>query len=148
MKEKIRKTIKTKGERNQPWATKAQRKHRKETSFKIHQVTDNNIYLILLSLFTYTHACAPAPAYVHARIRQGGKEETLSLGVFGVRPPDRHRCPNGTLCVANSSLTRTSSYNATVGQQWPLNANCQTGRFNRYFRQKPLSRGAWEESAS
>lgn len=148
MKVKNCKTIKTKGERNQPWSTKAQRKHWKVTSFKIHEVTDNNINLILLSLFTYTHACAPAPAYMHARIRQGGKEETLSSGDFGVSPPDRHHCPNGTLCVANSSLTRTSPYNATVGQLWPLSGNCQTGRFHRYFRQKPLSRGAWERSAT
>jgi len=142
------KASKNQGERSKRRATKAQRKHWKETSFMIHRVADNNTYLILLSLFTYTHAYAPAPAYMHARIRQGGKEEKTSSRDFGVSPPDRHRCPNGTLCVANSSLTQTSSYNATVGQLWPLSGNCQTGRFHRYFRQKPLSRGAWERSAT
>jgi hypothetical protein len=148
VKERNCKTSKNQGERSQPRLTKSQRKHWKETSFMFHRVADNNTYLILLSFFTYTHVYAPAHAYLRARVRQGGKEEKTSSGDFGVRPPDRHRCPNGTLCVANSSLTRTSSYNATVGQPWPLNANCQTGRFNRYFRQKPLSRGAWEGSAT
>ena len=136
VKEKNCKTTKNQSERTWPGCANTQRKHWKVTSFKIHRVTVNNTYLILLSLFTYTHAYTPAHAYMRARIRQVGKEEKSSSGILGVSPLDRHRCPNDALCVANSSLTRSSLYNATVGQPWPFNRTCQTGRFNRYSRRE------------
>ena len=136
VKEKNRKTTQNQSERTSTGCANTQRNHWKVTSFKIHRVTVNNTYLILLSLFTYTHAYTPAHAYMRARIRQVGKEEKSSSGKLGVSPLDRHRCPNDALCVANSSLTRSSRYNATVGQLWPFNRACQTGRLNRYSRRK------------
>ncbi len=136
VKEKNCKTTKNQSERTWPGCANTQRNHWKVTSFKIHRVTVNNTYLILLSLFTYTHAYTPAHAYMRARIRQVGKEEKSSSGKLGVSPLDRHRCPNDALCVANGSLTRSSRYNATVGQLWPFNRACQTGRLNRYSRRK------------
>jgi hypothetical protein len=139
VKEKNRKTTKNHGERTRHGCANPQRNHCELTSFMIHPVTDNITYLILLSLFTYTHAYTPAHAYMPARIRQGGKEEKSSSGRLGVSPLDRHRCPNGALCVANSSLTRPTRYNATVGQLWPFNQACQTGRFNRYSRREICS---------
>ena len=139
MKEKNCKTTLNQSERTWHGCVNTQRIHWKVTSFKIHPVTDNITYLILLSSFTYTHVYTPAHAYLPARIRQGGKEENSSSGKLGVSPLGRHRCPNGALCVANSSLTRPTRYNATVGQLWSFNQNCQTGRFNRYFRREICS---------
>ena len=136
MKEKNRKTTKNLGERSQPGTTQYQRKHWQATSFMFHRASVNNTYLIILSSFTYTHVYTPAHAYLPARIRRVGKEERSSSGRLGVSPLDRHRCPNDALCVANSSLTRPTRYNATVGQLWPFNQNCQTGRFNRYSRRE------------
>lgn len=139
MKEPTCKTTKNQGERTRHGCANPQRNHCKLTSFMIHPVTDNITYLILLSSFTYTHVYTPAHAYLPARIRQGGKEERSSSGRLGLSPLDRHCSPNGALCVANSSLTRPTRYNATVGQLWPFNQNCQTGRFNRYSRREICS---------
>ena len=148
MKDKNHKTTKNQCERSQPGRMKTQRKHWQVTSFMIHQVTDNNTYTLLLSLFTYTHAYAPAHAYMPARIRQVGKEEKSSSGKLCASPTYRHRGPSGALCVANSSITRISCCNACVGQLWAFYQNCQTGRFNRYFQRNPLFRGAWERSTT
>jgi hypothetical protein len=148
VKEPTHKNTKSIGERSQPGRMKTQRKHWQVTSFMVHQVTDNIPYTLLLSFFTYTHAYAPAPAYMPARIRQGGKEETSSWVRLGASPTYRHLGPSGALCVANSSITRISCCNACVGQQWAFYQSCQTGRFNRYFQRNPLFRGAWERSTT
>jgi hypothetical protein len=139
VKEPTCKTTKNQGERTRLGCANPQRKHWNATSFMFHLASVNNTYLILLSSFTYTHVYTPAHAYLPARIRQGGKEEKSSSDKLGVSPLDRHRCPNGALCVANSSLTRPTRYNATVGQLWPFNQSCQTGRFNRYSRREICS---------
>jgi hypothetical protein len=54
--------------------------------------------------------------------------------------PDAFRAPHS----CNGTFSERSRNRANGGDL----KDCQTGRPNRYFRQKPLSRGSWERSAT
>jgi hypothetical protein len=130
VKELTCKNSKNRGERSWAMCAQTQQNHWDKTSFIFHPASENNNNLLLLSSFTYTHAYAPAHAYMDAYKRGGEKEERSLFGLVRYSSPDRHHCPNDAFCLANSSLTRTSSCNATVGQLWPHVWVCQFGTSN------------------